>query len=355
MDNIDREYTMTFLNKRSEIVFALVFLLMVSLPLYAGDEDRIGTAAGVQVQQPVSARSLAMAGANIVYTKGIDALYWNPAGLSNMDSGFEGAFTRNTVFNDIGINYLGLGVNMGNFGAIGFDIKTFDFGDIPMTTVEDMDGSSGATFSPTWATLGLTYANKLTSSIQVGLKAKVLYESVPRVSGTAFAFDLGIQYKDLAGIQGVSFAVVMKNIGTDMKYDGSGMYEKTQDDVSGGTYYFKKEASGDQLPAALEIGLSYNMAINEQNGVLLSGVFQNNNVENDAFRFGVEYNFNNFVALRGGYLYTAKTDADNLLYTFTLGAGIQYKIAGSMVGIDYAFRDSRYFNANNMFTLRVGL
>ena len=47
-------------------------------------------------------------------------------------------------------------------------------------------------------------------------------------------------------------------------------------------------------------------------------------VENDAIKFGLEYNFNNMVALRGGYVYTNKAESENVMYTFTLGAGFQY-------------------------------
>jgi hypothetical protein len=341
------------LNKRYEILIVLVFCLLVSTPLFAGDPARIGTAAGAQLEQPVGARDLAMGGANIVYTKGVDALYWNPAGLSNMETTFGGMFTRNTVFNSININYVGLGLNIGSLGAVGVDIKSFDFGDIPLTTVQDMDGSSGATFSPTWSTLGITYANKLTNAIQVGIKAKVIYESLPRVSGTAVAFDMGIQYKNLAGIEGVSFGVVMKNIGTSMKYSGSALTKKVTES-DGSQNFYSIDASSDQLPAFLEIGAAYDLAINEQNGVLVAASFQNNNVENDAIKFGLEYNFNNMVALRGGYVYTNKAESENVMYTFTLGAGFQYDLGGTIVGIDYAFRDAQYFDSENMFTLRLG-
>lgn len=341
-------------NKRYGIVLMLVFFLLVSLPLFAGDESRVGTAAGVQMQQPVGARDLAMGGANIVYTKGVDALYWNPAGLSNMETRFAGAFTRTTIFNDININYLALAVEVGSFGHIGFDIKSFDFGDISLTTIEDQDGSSGATFSPNFSTMGITYSNKLTNAIQVGVKVKMIYESFPRASGTAIAFDGGIQYKNIAGIEGVSFGVLMKNIGTDMKWEGSGLTQKIQDKETGEINYYNVEAASDQLPAFLEFGVAYDYVLNEQDNLLITGVFQNNNVENDAMKFGVEYNYHNFVALRGGYRYTNNTDAEDVLYTFTLGAGIKYNVGGADLSLDYVFRDCQYFNSSNMFTLKIG-
>ena len=62
---------------------ALVLLIGVT-QVYAGDGSRIGTAAGVQVQVPVGARDLAMGGSDIAYTKGLSAMYWNPAGLAHI-------------------------------------------------------------------------------------------------------------------------------------------------------------------------------------------------------------------------------------------------------------------------------
>lgn len=334
------------------VIWIVLVLFLASLPVYAGDADRIGTAAGTQVLVPVGARDLAMAGSDIVFTKGTDAIYWNPAGLSNMTQKAAGMFSTVNIFGDIRVNYLAVGAGMGKFGHIGFSIKAFDFGDIPLTTIEDMDGSNGRTFSPTFSTLGLTYSNKLTSTINVGVTTKLIYESAPRVSATAVAFDIGLQYKNLAGLKGVSFGVVIKNIGSNMQYRGTGLMQQVK--VNGRTEFMRRGAASDQLPASMELGLSYNYKVMEDNNIILSGVFKNNNVQNDEFRFGMEYNYKNFIMLRGGYLYMVNTPAEDVVYSFSLGAGLQYKLGNTMLGIDYAFRNVQYFDASNMFTLHIG-
>ena len=334
------------------VIWIVLVLFLASLPVYAGDADRIGTAAGTQVLVPVGARDLAMAGSDIVFTKGTDAIYWNPAGLSNMTQKAAGMFSTVNIFGDIRVNYLAVGAGMGKFGHIGFSIKAFDFGDIPLTTIEDMDGSNGRTFSPTFSTLGLTYSNKLTSTINVGITTKLIYESAPRVSATAVAFDIGLQYKNLAGLKGVSFGVVIKNIGSNMQYHGTGLMQQVK--VNGRTEFMRRGAASDQLPASMELGLSYNYKVMEDNNIILSGVFKNNNVQNDEFRFGMEYNYKNFIMLRGGYLYMVNTPAEDVVYSFSLGAGLQYKLGNTMLGIDYAFRNVQYFDASNMFTLHIG-
>ncbi|RMH60565.1 MAG: hypothetical protein D6677_13465 [Calditrichaeota bacterium] len=331
------------------IVFALV-LGLVSMT-FAGDVDRIGTAAGTQLQQPVSARDIALSGANIAMTQGVDALYWNPAGLSRLKGNAIGQFSNVTIFNDISINYLAVGANMGDFGAIGFSIKAFDFGDIPLTTNQDMDGASGKTFSPTFATTALTYSLSLSDNIHVGATAKVVYESIPRAEGTAIAFDAGLQYDNFAGINGVSFGISIKNIGSDLKYAGSALTDEVQQD-NGRQDVLTREAASNALPGSIEMGVGYTSNIDEQNSLTVMTMFQSNNFEYDALRLGAEYSFDNFIYLRGGYNLTA-ANSEEQLYTFSLGAGITYNVGGTDLTFDYAFRPVQYFNSDNIFSLSV--
>ncbi|GAB4369104.1 MAG: type IX secretion system outer membrane channel protein PorV [Calditrichia bacterium] len=337
------------------IIFISVFLLlMLTVGLYAGDADRIGTAAGVQVLVPVGARDLALGGADIANTSGLDAIYWNPAGLSLMKNTAGALFSTMTIFNDINVNYLAIGVKSGRFGTVGFSLKAFDFGDIPLTTVEDMDGASGRTFSPTFVTTGLTYSRMLTDAILVGATGKLIFESIPRASASAFAFDIGIQYHNLGRVQGLSLGLAVKNIGTNMQYSGSGMLAQATEKGSAFQDFRRRETSSDQLPANVELGLSYKRNIAENNSITVAGIFQNNNLDNDQYKFGAEYAYSDLIFLRGGYLLAQNVESENQLYTFTLGLGLHYKVGGTDLTLDYAFRDSQYFDGNNMFSLRIG-
>ena len=336
------------------IIIVLVVFSMGLTVLHAGDASRVGTAAGVQLLVPVGARDLAMGGADLAHTSGINAMYWNPAGLASMKSNAAGQFSTMTIFNDVSVNYLGIGVNSEDLGAFGFSIKSFDFGDIPYTTNQDMDGSSGRTFSPTFVTAGLTYSNMLTDVIQVGFTTKLIHESIPRASATSFAFDVGIQYHNLGKIEGVDFGLVLKNIGANMQYEGSGLLHQAQEQGSAYDDFRERPSSSDQLPSSLEIGVSYIRSINEENSVIVSSIFQNNNFENDRYKFGLEYGWQEMIFLRGGYLYAVDTPSEDVLYTFTLGAGFSYDLGGTNIKLDYVFRDSQYFDGNNLFSIQLG-
>lgn len=335
------------------IVIALVLVLGIQ-NLYSGDVSRLGTAAGVQTIIPVGARYLAVAGANIATVEGLDGLHWNPAGLANLNNSASSVFSTMSIFNDVDVNYLGLAFKAGDFGNIAFTLKAIDFGDIPVTTALDPDGDAGGKFSPTFLTIGITYSSQLTDVIQVGITTKFISESIDRVSASAFAIDAGIQYRGIAGFSGLSFGLVIKNIGTSMQYAGPGLRREGR--TTDGTFndFFQAEASVDDLPTSFEIGLGYNVDINEQSVINFSSTFSNFNFGSDAFRLGVEYVFDDMIALRGGFLDETDTDAKDQLYSFTLGAGFHYNLGGTDLTLDYSFRDSQYFDGNNLFSLKLG-
>ncbi len=336
--------------KLAKLLFLFAFVLSSSL--FAGDEDRTGTDGASQLLQPVGAKGIATFGANIATTNSIDALYWNPAGLSRMTSSAEGTFSTMNIFNDIRINYAAVAYNTGDLGAFGITLKTFDFGNIPITTNADMDGESGQVFSPTFATIGISYAIGLTDRVSVGLNTKIVHESIPRASATAIAFDIGLQYRAFAGYDGLAFGIVVKNIGTDMTYSGAGLTDAYT--IGGRQDYLTRDASSNDLPSSIEIGLGYTYDLDSDNALTTSTNFTSNNFSSDAFKLGVEYAFQNFVMVRAGYNLETGLESDESLYRFTMGAGINYELGGTPLSIDYAYRDSQYFDSNNIFSFTIG-
>jgi hypothetical protein len=264
-----------------------------------------------------------------------------------------GLFSMENYIADINISYLALGFNIGKVGALGVSVKSFDFGDIPITTVEQMDGT-GSNYSPTYNVFGLTFGRHFTDRINFGVTGKVIYESIPRANATSYAFDLGIQYKNLLAIKGLGIGITMRNIGTNLEYKGTALMGKARQ--SGETYdqFLYRPVSSDQLPASLELGLGYNAALGLGN-VLVSGVFQHNNFENDQLKFGGEIGMFDLLLIRAGYIATLE-DPDNKgigknTYGLSLGGGIMYNIGGIGLVFDYAYRPAGDFGGNNIFAL----
>jgi len=130
----------------------------------------------------------------------------------------KGMFSTMTYIGDIKVSAGSVAATFGSLGVIGLSIKNLDFGDIPVTTVEDSENRTGATFSPTYMVIGLTYSRLITDATSVGATIKLINESIPRASSSGIAFDLGLQYSGLFEVAGLNLGVTVKNIGPEMKW-----------------------------------------------------------------------------------------------------------------------------------------
>ena len=320
---------------------------------FAGDVDRTGTTAGVQVQIPVGGRSLAMGGSDIAYTTGVDAIFWNPAGLSDVKGRVDGMFSSAKIIADISTNYFAIAFNTGANGVLAVSMKSLAMGDIAITTVQDMDGT-GATFSPTFSVLGASYARELTDRISIGLNAKLIYESIPRASGTALAFDFGLQYHNLMDVEGLGLGLAIRNMGTNMQYDGTGMLLSAREEDETYDDFFSVLTSSDQLPASMELGLTYKPT----DMILVSAVYQNSNAETDYLKVGTELNFAGIGFVRAGYAFqlnAAGADLGYSVYGLTLGAGVKFDVSTTKISVDYVFRPGQFLGTENLICLGIGL
>ena len=330
-------------------------LVLTSVTMFAvligGDESRIGTSGGNQVLVPVGARGIALAGSERVYSSGLESVYWNPAGLARSQSPTVLASSMD-LFNDMGVNYFGASGNFDKLGMLGVTVKSIDMGDIPVTTVEDMDGLGGGTFKPTLTTMGVTYANSCSDRSFFGVTGKIVYESIPRATASALALDIGVQYTGLAGVDGLGLGLVLSNIGTDMHYEGSGLTSQgtTEDGISD---FLNREASYDKLPSTYNMSLSYSAA-----GAILGMTYTSHNFSYDELNLGGEYTLNDMFHLRAG-LTSPMLEEDSMndgetLYSMNFGAGLKYSLYGVNLVVDYTMRNqSDTFNTSNVFS--VGL
>jgi len=333
----------------------LLALIALSTDMFAGGGKRNGTAGAQELLIPISARGLAMSGADVSGISGLDAIFYNPAGFGSTSFGTEAMFTYMNYIADIGFSFGGVGVNLGNLGSLGFSIRTLDFGEIPVTTVENPYGD-GTTFSPSFFIGGITYSNALTDRIRVGLNINLISETIVRTSASGVSFDAGIQYSSLAGIDGLKMGVVLRNLGSQLKFDGEDLLRTAEDPSSQrGEQFYKIDAAAFELPSQLEFGLSYDYLISESYGALIAASFQHNNFSNDEYRIAGEFDFDNTFFIRAGYSYVSENsdDTDQSIWGPTFGAGVNLH-TGIDIVVDYAFRSVDYFDANHMITVKLG-
>jgi hypothetical protein len=336
-----------------------VLLLCVLGGFAVAQNQRTGTAAATELLVPVGARDLAMGGASIASSYGVESIHWNPAGLGRLTHSAEGMFSMMSYIADINVNYGAVAASFGEFGIMALSVKSIDFGDIPLTTQEDPEGLGGQTYSPNYITLGLTYGRQLTDAISVGVTGKLISERIDRVSATGFAVDVGLQYNGLVGVRGLQLGVTVKNIGPQLEYSGTGLY-RTAIAVDGSRpqQRYQVGAAAFELPSLIEIGVGYAGNVRDNMMYNVTGVFTNNNLYEDEYRLGGEYGINlSDVSLfaRAGYGFVPQLkDKEEKIFGATLGVGLSYRAGETELTFDYAYRQVELFDGNNIFSLKIG-
>lgn len=348
---------------RKSVVQTILLILLVASLAMAGGGNRAGTSAAPELLIPVGARDIALGGASVATTSGINAIYWNPAGLSRSSHSAEAMFSHMSYIADMNVNYFAVASSFSDFGTLGISLKSLDIGEIPVTTEEAPDGT-GEIINPTYVTVGATYSRLLAENISVGVTANLISERIERVGATGFAFNAGVQYSNLGGIGGLNIGVAMKNIGPQMKFDGPALnrFATTPEGRQG---YYKVDAGSFELPSTIEIGASYMNKFAEDNSITLMSLFQNNNFSDDEYKVGLEYGFRNMFFVRGGYDLAENTKDENLttatgadettyIYGGTFGVGVNYDAADITIGVDYAYRAVKFFTGNHVISVRLG-
>ena len=298
-----------------------------------------------------------MGESNLVTATGVEALFWNPAGVAHMTNNADVLFSYMSYIADIGVQYGAVSANFEGFGAVSFAVKSLSVGDILVTTTSTPDGT-GETYSPTMIVAGMSYSRMLTDAISVGLTANLVTETLAEVSATGVAFDFGVIYNNLADISGLSIGVVAKNFGTNMTFDGTGLYQVVSEPPYNVNRYLNVQAAPFEMPFNFQLAAGYKRPLDQINSLEFTGIYMNNNFSPDEWKLGAEYGYNNMFFVRAGYQFASDPGESfgesNYLYGFTAGAGFNYQVEGFSVKVDYAYRYAQFFDGNNVFALTLG-
>ncbi len=327
-------------------------LVLMSAMLLAGNEIKIGTAGAQELRIPVGSRGSALGGAMIANSYGAEALFWNPAGAANQ-AGTEAMFSHLEYFADMNLEYVGVTTSLEGFGTLGASVKVLSIGNILKTTWDDQQGISGETFNPTFSVIGLTYARQFTDRVSFGATSYFINERVEQVSARGVAFDFGFTY--VPNWRGLKFGVVVKHIGPQMQFTGSGFDIKVipgTNDPSSSNKTVRTESEAFDLPSSIQFGVAWNaLQNNEMNNLEFSGTFQSNNFSQDEFKGGAEYAYNDLFFLRGGFVGSSQNDFS---YGASFGAGLKLHWGESHVSFDYSWQqvDVTGFDDNQYFTVK---
>lgn len=339
--------------KKLSLLF-VAFLLIVPVTAEAGRGDKAGTAAAPMLLIPVGGRDLAMGGSTVANSFGIEAVHYNPAGLVWGKKQSEAMFSHMNYIADIGVDYIGVSSSFAGLGTLALTIKSLSIGEIAVTTENSPDGT-GETFIPRFATVGLTYASAFTDRISIGITVNLISEQIDRANSNGIGFDFGVQYKNFANVAGLDLGVAVKNIGPQMQYGGPGLTRRGQiDDLLRPSSFYNLQAAKAELPSVIELGFAYKAAVTEESHLNLATIFQNQNLSDDEYKMGAEYAWDNTFFIRGGYNLSKESYVDAYIFGMTFGAGINQNFDGLDFTFDYAYRDVTFFDANHIFSVKLG-
>lgn len=339
------------------LLLILLIFGFTAAEIFGSGQNRAGTAGAPELRIPVGARYLGLNGAAIATVSGLEAIYWNPAGVDVSTTDANAMFSYRQYFADMSMNFAAVSGRLGDLGSFGLSFRSLNIGDIAVTTEDQPDGT-GQIFSPSYFILGLTYSKQLTDRISIGTNFNIISENIDKVNSTGFSFDFGVQYNNLFDVQGFAVGVAVKNLGPTMTFSGNGTYVLANDPTSSrGPTYLRFDAASAELPSEIGIGLSYLRHFDEENSVTVAAAFQNNNFTYDDYKFGAEYSFKDLLFVRVGYLasFQSTDQTPNIWQNYTLGVGVNTKEFSSVdLSVDYAYVPVKYFDANNVFSLRFG-
>lgn len=282
-------------------LLSLVILLCFSVKIYCINEDA-GTTGLQFLKIGPEARGASLSGAVIADVSGVEALYWNPAGLNGID-GKEIMLSYNKWWGDnIFINSsFGMPLLLSLFGKIGIGITYFGSGELPKTP--------GVLQTEYYSIVGnIGYGFKI-SKFLLGAVLKYAYTDVFGISTHSPFLDIGTIFEV---VKNLKVGLVLKNAG----------------------FIISKDLANDTIPFVYEIGLGYNYSLNKKNSfnvfVASGGALD----ENLSFKIGSEYDYNETVFLRAGY---TLNNEDNLSFTKGLNLGTGVKLGDLRVELGWLF------------------
>lgn len=320
-----------------------------------GDQNRSGTAGAAELLVPLTARYTALGNtttSGLPDMNGLEALYANPAGLTS-NTGTSAIFSRVDYVADIGVNYFGIGQQLGD-NNLAFTVSSWDFGDIALQT-EDKPEVSDVTYRINFLTAGFSYARTLTDRIAAGATLKLVNESISDVTANGVVVDAGMTY--VVGETGLRLGVALKNIGSRLQYEGTGLARRVQlreQPPNATNNAVNIEAEGVEYPTLLNFGMAYTYNVAAGAVVTVLGNFRSNSFDQDQYSGGLEIGLREIVYVRGGIEMVQENDL-NFFQGYSFGGGLNLMFSGRRVSVDYAMMPTDYFSDVQFITLAVTL
>jgi hypothetical protein len=305
------------------IVLGIVLVVLIPVLVSANTKpfEKVGTFSAQFLKIGPSARAAGMGSAFTAVANDATSIYWNPAGMveeSRTD------VTVNTVVWPANIQVYFAGAVFSTPylpGTFGISARALTMDPQEERTIYMPEGTNRY-FDAGDMSFGLSYATYFTDRFSAGITSNFIHMGLADKSVQTIAFDFGLIYR--IGIQGMRLGMAVQSLGGDVNFDDR----------------------SSKLPTVFKVGLAVDAYRSGANALMASGEFSHPADNKERMNVGMEYSFNQFFMLRGGY---------NIGYdSQQLAMGVGFKIDTSQtsdIGLDYAWEDLGYLGSSHRFSL----
>ena len=302
----------------------LIFITsLISGIIFAQDDfKRVGKSGFGFLKISPSARAAGMGDAFTAIADDVTTIFYNPAGLTNLDK-FVFNFNHTDWIVNSSIISGAVARPFGRNGAIGLSIVKFDTEDFEETTVLDPEGT-GRMIDAGDVALALAYAIQLTDNLSFGFKGQYLEEKIDIDKATAITADFSTYYR--TGFRDLTLAMIMKNFGPEAKFLSDKFKLPLYFNVNTAMSLIGSKGSPFQWLVSIESAFATDYR--------------------DRYHLGTEMWIADMIALRGGYKFYYDTE------DWTIGAGLKVGIGSRKVIIDISYSNFvEYFDPPLRFSI----
>ena len=335
-----------------------IILMMVAVALVAsavpsfGQANKVGTVGFKFLDIGVGARAQAMGEAYTAIADDASAVFWNPAGIANVEKAdlFAG-YTKWPA--DIYLYSVSLAskVNVPAIGpsSLALSGTILNTGLMNRTTEYDPDGNYSGTFAFEDYYFGLTMGKYLTDRFAFGATFKVVHEKIAEWDQNNWAVDIGTYYE--TGFKSIRIGMAILNFGPDKVFTVNEDYDAlTDEDPLDGVSQDDDNLDGEidgldldgedviqkdtPMPLTFRVGVAMDVLQTESSKATVVAELAHPPDNEERYQFGGEYWFADMLAVRAGWQLNLDEGG------FTAGAGFKLPFSGSSVfSIDYAYND----------------
>jgi hypothetical protein len=315
----------------------IVLLLVLSLAGTASAElSKTGSAGAQFLKIGVGSKYQGMGEASVASVNDVYAMYWNPAGLVEVEN-MAVSFTNVNWLLDIDLNYVAAAKYFEDVGVFGISAAILSMDDQEITTFVEEDGT-GSYYSAASYAVGITYARQLTDRFAFGGTVKYIEERIHNERARGYAFDFGTLL--YTGFRSLRLGMSISNMGPNMKFTGTDL------DVRYNQVSSQLKTTPYDLPMLFKVGLAYDFIFGPKSLVTLSADLRHPNDNIQQGNLGAQFAYDEKFFLRGGY--KLNYDEESL----SLGGGLIANVSSeTRLYIDYAWQDFGRLEATHKFSV----